>query len=81
VGEISILGRLVGVCKYDTQAAFLYFLFTELDPISKTLFFSNLHGNPLKINFALIWIYPDEFVLFSPMFCESYSSGPTVCPM
>lgn len=81
MGEISILGRLVGVCKHDTQAASLYFLFTELDPVSETLFPSNIHGNPLKSHFALIWIYPDDFVLFSPVFRESYSSGLPVCPM
>jgi hypothetical protein len=81
MGEISMLGRLTGVCKHDTQAASLYFLFTELDPNSKILFSSNLHGDPLKINFALIWIYLDEFVLFSPVFRESYSKGLSVCPM
>jgi hypothetical protein len=82
MGEISMLGRLMGVCKYDKQAASLYFLYTELAPISKIMFPSNTHGDPLNINFALIWIYPDEFVLFSLLCSASLTvHGLSVCPM
>ena len=77
--SLPIKGYQMGFCKYDVQVASLYFLHTELIPISKILFSSKLYGDPLQIKYVLLWIYPDKLVLsFPPVFPESYITRP-VC--
>jgi hypothetical protein len=81
MGEISLLGRLMGFCKHDIQAASLYFLHTELVPISKILSPSKLYGAHLQMKFVLLWIYPDKLVLSVHLCSLNLTShGLPVCP-
>jgi hypothetical protein len=83
MGEISLLGRLVGFCKRGMQAASLFFfLYTEIVPISKILFPSKLYDYPLQMKFVLLWIYPDKLVLSFPLCSLNLTSQwLLVCPM
>jgi hypothetical protein len=61
--SLPIKGYRMGFCKHDMQVVSLYFLHTELIPISKILFPSRLYGDPLQMKYVPLWIYPYKLVL------------------